>query len=127
MEKINFPKISSCIFWFQNENLEGFYETLQLFSEKTYKKDFRYPNGSYSEYDLDPNDSNKGLRYPDGWLINLTTSYDHYEWVDCFTADHPDYGNIWGDFKTVVYADSEEGFEHFIKHHPTKYYDCGDI
>jgi hypothetical protein len=37
------------------------------------------------------------------------------------------YGKVWGDFKNKVYADTEEGFNHFYKNHPPKTWDYQDI
>jgi hypothetical protein len=52
-----------------------------------------------------------------GWRITGCVNEDYYEWVDEFRASHPQYGNVWGDFQTKVYADSEEGFNHFYHNH----------
>lgn len=62
-----------------------------------------------------------------GWVISGVIHEDYFEWVNEFEAVHPDFGRVWGDFEEVVYADSEEAFEHFYKNHPPNEWDYWDI
>ena len=62
-----------------------------------------------------------------GWAIEGEIQHDYYEWVNEFKAQHIVHGKVWGDFEKTVYADTEEGFADFIKHHPPESWDYGDI
>lgn len=63
----------------------------------------------------------------DGWTIYGISHEDYYEWVNEFNASHPIYGNVWGDFEEKVFADSEEGFDHFYQNHQPHAWDYMDI
>ena len=65
--------------------------------------------------------------HPDGWTIIGRVSSDYYEWVNEFEAFHPNYGKVWGDFEIEVFAESEEGFNHFYKNHTPEDWDYQDI
>ena len=65
--------------------------------------------------------------HPDGWTVSGDIVEDWYEWVNEFEAVHPHFGKVWGDFETAVHADSEEGFNHFVNHHPPMEWDYWDI
>jgi hypothetical protein len=65
--------------------------------------------------------------HPDGWSITGIVQYDYYAWVNEFSAVHPEYGRVWGNFEIEVYADSEEGFTHFYQHHQPKSWDYAEI
>lgn len=62
-----------------------------------------------------------------GWLIKSVVHEDYYKWGNEFEASHPVYGKLYGNFETIVYGDSEEGFNHFIQHHPPSEWDYWDI
>ena len=62
-----------------------------------------------------------------GWVIAGDIIRDYYEWVNDFTATHPDYGKVWGNFEGYVYADSQEAYEHFLEHHRPDVWDYEDI
>lgn len=62
-----------------------------------------------------------------GWTITGEIREDYYTWVSDFDARHPKFGKVWGNFESEVHADSEEGFEHFFKHHTPVAWDYGDI
>ena len=62
-----------------------------------------------------------------GWLIEGEVHEDWYEWVNYFTAVHPIYGMIEGDFEDVVTAASDEALDHFMKHHEPQEWDYWDI
>jgi len=62
-----------------------------------------------------------------GWVITGVICEDYFYWVDEFEAYHPIYGNVKGAFEHTVYADSEEGFQHFYQNHPPDAWDYGDI
>lgn len=65
--------------------------------------------------------------HADGWSIHGFIKEDYYTWVSDFFAVHPEHGRVWGNFEKEVYADSEEGFQHFFVNHPPKAWDYGDI
>lgn len=65
--------------------------------------------------------------HDDGWTVSGKIHEDYYYWVNYFEAEHPTHGKVWGDFESEVYADSEEGFEHFYKNHTPEAWDYGDI
>lgn len=82
--------------------------------------------------------SNKGFResdsgveeektHKDGWTIKGVICEDWYEWVNEFEASHPKHGRVWGDFENKVFADTEEGFQHFYLNHEPSAWDYGDI
>lgn len=57
--------------------------------------------------------------HDDGWTIEGDTIFDlRVAWVEDFRAHHPKYGQVFGNFENKVYADSREGYNHFVKHHP---------
>lgn len=62
-----------------------------------------------------------------GWTITGRVREDYYTWVNSFEAVHPAYGRVSGDFEDEVEADSEEGFNHFLEHHPYSEWDYHDI
>lgn len=62
-----------------------------------------------------------------GWTIKGQIVEDYFVWVNEFTASHPLYGKVCGDFETVVYASSEEAYKHFLKNHPPSTWDYQDI
>jgi len=68
-----------------------------------------------------------GFHTESGWTIKGKVQEDYYEWVDFFTATHPKYGKIEGDFEDTVTAETQEAFEHFYKHHPPTEWDKSEI
>ena len=62
-----------------------------------------------------------------GWVIKGRIHEDGFEWVNEFEAEHTEYGIVWGDFEVIVYADSKEGYEHFVENHPPLKWDYYDI
>ena len=62
-----------------------------------------------------------------GWCITGLVHEDRFFWVERFEANHPHYGRVWGDFEKFVYADSEEGYQHFYTNHPPEAWDYWDI
>jgi len=100
---------------------------------KEFGKDFFSDGGALT---LNPeevceNEASSGIEYSrthkDGWTIKGVIQEDYYAWVNEFEASHPKYGKVWGDFEVKVYADSEEGFQHFYKHHEPDAWDYMDI
>jgi hypothetical protein len=73
---------------------------------------------------LEPKDIGTHL---DGWTVKGEIKEDYYEWVNKFAARHHTFGYVWGDFEDVVYADSIEGYQDFIEHHPPHEWDYHDI
>lgn len=72
-------------------------------------------------------DEIKNGLHEDGWLITGVIHEDYYEWVNEFRAVHPVYGKVWGDFESEVYADTEEGYQHFYENHKPNSWDYQDI
>lgn len=62
-----------------------------------------------------------------GWAIRGEIKEDWSDWVNEFEAVHPVFGKVWGDFDKLVYADSEEAFEHFFGCHTPEAWDYQDI
>jgi hypothetical protein len=58
-----------------------------------------------------------------GWTIEGAINEDYYSWVNEFEAVHPVFGKVWGNFEIEVYADSEEGYEDFVKNHEPEDWD----
>lgn len=65
--------------------------------------------------------------HTDGWTIQGEVHEDYYEWVNDFKATHPIYGKVWGNFEDEVFADSEEGYNHFYTNHEPQAWDYMDI
>lgn len=65
--------------------------------------------------------------HENGWTITAFISENYYRWVNEFSAVHPVFGNVWGDFQNFVYADSEEGFQDFYNKFPPNEGDYHDI
>lgn len=63
----------------------------------------------------------------DGWTITGIIFNDWYSWVNNFSATHPEYGAVHGNFETEVHADSEAGFQHFYTHHTPTSWDYSEI
>jgi hypothetical protein len=53
----------------------------------------------------------------DSWRITGEVIEDHFAWVGYFEAEHPKFGDVWGNFDDKVYADSEDAFKNFYKKH----------
>ena len=68
-----------------------------------------------------------GLNEQSGWTIDGAIMEDYYEWVNSFTATHPLYGTIVGDYEDQITGDSQEALDHFIEHHPPDIWDYYDI
>lgn len=65
--------------------------------------------------------------HADGWTITGVVVEDYYYWVNDFEATHPIFGKVWGNFEEEVFADSEEGYAHFVEHHGYATWDYYDI
>ena len=89
--------------------------------KKEFGKDLNSEGGALT---LSPDDL--GIN-SDGWTITGKIYEDYYEWVNDFEAHHDKYGNVWGNFESEVYADSEEGFQDFYKNHTPEAWDYADI
>lgn len=63
----------------------------------------------------------------DGWTIAGYVHEDMVTWVNDFMAWSLKYGRVWGNFEKIVYADSEEAYQHFIENHPPREWDYQDI
>lgn len=53
-----------------------------------------------------------------GWTITAKLNEDYFFWVGGFVAWHPVFGQVAGNFETRVFADSQAGFEDFVRNHP---------
>jgi hypothetical protein len=62
-----------------------------------------------------------------GWLITGEIKDDYFEWVNDFEAVHSQFGRVWGDYEHTIYADNQEGLDHFLKNHPPHSWDYADI
>lgn len=62
-----------------------------------------------------------------GWTIFGKIKSCYFTWVNKFKATHPTHGIVRGDFEKIVYPDSEEGFQDFIKKHPPEKWDYWNI
>ena len=62
-----------------------------------------------------------------GWEISGEIQEDFCQWVNDFEATHPTFGKVWGNFEDKVFADSEEGYNHFIENHPPESWDYWGI
>jgi len=87
-------------------------------------KSYDYPQNGHMANTLSPSDIGT---HADGWTIEGKVWSDYYEWVNEFTASHPTHGKVWGDFEKKVFAESQAGFDDFVKHHPPSEWDYWDI
>lgn len=99
---------------------------------KTFGKDFHSDGGALTlgPKDVGACDGVTGTHtatHADGWTITGEVVEDYFYWVNEFSATHPQYGRVWGNFENEVRADSEEGFQHFWKHHEPSAWDYFDI
>jgi hypothetical protein len=62
-----------------------------------------------------------------GWTITAIVHEDYSYWINDFSAKHPKYGYVKGNFETEVRATSKKAYKHFIKHHPPETWDYQDI
>lgn len=66
--------------------------------------------------------------HPDsGWTITGVITEDYYYWVNDFSARHPVFGWVKGDYETEVRAKSRKALEHFMEWHPAEEWDYYDI
>jgi|SRR4028118_551603 hypothetical protein len=65
--------------------------------------------------------------FSSGWTIKGEVTGDYWTYMNEFEATHPLYGKVWGDFEDEVYADTEEGFQHFYANHPPEAWDYWDV
>lgn len=86
---------------------------------KEHGKDFFSEEGALtlSPYDVGARKDDLVI-HEDGWAIKGEIIEDYTCWVEDFSAIHPRFGRVWGNFEGKVYADSEEGFQDFYAHHP---------
>jgi len=83
------------------------------------------------DYEYDGNaltlDKSEIGKHEDGWTIYGEVHEDYYEWVNDFVATHPEYGYVFGDFESEVYATTSEAFNDFYKNHKPYAWDYMDI
>ena len=98
-------------------------ERLQVIKQRiAFKRN--YSVEGHDAHTLDP--SVLGMN-DSGWHIEGDVHEDYYEWVNEFKATHNNGWEVWGDFEDIVYATSEEAFNHFIDNHPPNEWDYQDI
>ena len=101
---------------------------------KKFGKDFYSSGGALTLNTSEVSESEDNNRYTiyqrthsDGWTIKGQIHEDYFAWVNDFEATHPTYGKVWGNFEEEVFADSEEGYNHFYENHKPEAWDYGDI
>lgn len=77
--------------------------------------------------DKDVSGGTHSRTHDSGWTISGEVHEDYFVWVNAFEASHPTLGRVWGDFESEVFADSEEAFADFWRHHEPEDWDYGDI
>lgn len=65
--------------------------------------------------------------HKDGWTISGSISEDYFSWVNDFEASHPDFGRVWGNFESEVFASTEEAYQDFFEKHSPQAWDYWDI
>ena len=65
--------------------------------------------------------------HEDGWTITGDIEEEYFFWVNEFSAVHPKYGMVWGNFEKTVYATSKRAFKHFCENHPYESWDYCEI
>lgn len=66
-------------------------------------------------------------KHKDGWTISGVISEDYFYWVNDFVATHPDFGRVWGNFESEVFASTEAAFQDFFEGHSPEAWDYWDI
>lgn len=61
------------------------------------------------------------------WTIEGQVMEDYYEWVNDFTATHPIYGKLQGNYEEEVVGETKEAIDHFVANHPPCEWDYYDI
>ena len=91
----------------------------------TYRQDFRVNyQQNHMANTLHPRDLGT---HATGWTIIGEIHEDYYEWINQFNAAHPQLGDVWGDFESIVYATSKEAYDDFYSNHPPEEWDYWDI
>lgn len=80
-----------------------------------------------SENGFTKDDDIQQKTHKDGWTIRGIVHQNYFEWVNDFEATHPTYGKVWGNFENEVFADSEDGYNHFYENHTPEDWDYEDI
>jgi hypothetical protein len=65
--------------------------------------------------------------HEDGWTIRGKICEDWFIWVNKFKAFHPKYGRVQGNFEEIIYSDTQEGYDDFLKNHPPREWNSEDI
>lgn len=92
-----------------------------VFGEDFYNEDGLVLPPSYVTDDEFPINMSKIYvkQHDSGWQIcGLICKDETANYIYNWLAVHPKYGRVLGDFDSNVYADTDEGFKHFYKHHP---------
>ena len=99
---------------------------------KEFGKDFSSSCGALTlgVHEVSDDDPKSGIHtkiHDDGWVIKGEVHGDYDTWVNHFNAVHPYYSIVEGDFENEIHATSQEGFDHFWKHHEPEAWDYWDI
>jgi len=62
-------------------------------------------------------------KHPSGWKISAKINEDYILFISDFKASHPHYGKLYGDYDKIIYAESDEAYNHFIENHPPDMHD----
>jgi hypothetical protein len=99
--------------------------------EKVFGRDFDSSGGALTlgAYEVSEHgeEGQSTRTHEDGWTISGVVSEDYFTWVNDFEANHPVFGRVWGNFEDKVWADTEEGYQHFWLHHQPEEWDYWDI
>ena len=118
--------IDQVIYKLENELKEWKYKK-SLFSINLRGKNYALPQNSvlipdnkgkdWEEYVLKNHPEFKKI-HESGWLIEgFIDCDDDIFFVNDFKASHPLYGKVFGNTWTIVYSDSKEAYDDFIKNH----------
>ena len=92
----------------------------------------KYPDFPYVKIGAPPIDLQTTVfsrTHPDGWTITgkVRDWEDYFQGVEDFTARHPRFGKVSGNFNNEVRADSEDGYADFYRQHPPRRWNPGEI
>ena len=99
---------------------------------KEYGKDFHSSGGALTLQQSEVTDGNEESgehtkTHKSGWTITGVIQEDYYVWINNFSATHPKYGKVEGNFEDTVTAETEEAFRHFWENHEPEAWDYYDI
>jgi hypothetical protein len=98
--------------------------------EKKFSLDFPHQARTLDPFvvsDVKYADGEHELTHDNDWTVKAVIHEDYYYWINDFKANHPKFGRVWGNFEDIVYADSEDGYNEFLKEFPYTEWDYWDI